>query len=145
MYTYRQIGDRYVVSLDNGVEISGALKAFCEEKGLKAGMIYGIGAVNEATLRFFNPATKNYVDRTFAEQMEIANLTGNLSTLDGKAYLHLHATFGREDYTALAGHLLSARLNGAGEFIVEALGCDLPRYFNGELGLNCYDFRSKIK
>lgn len=145
MYTYRQIGDRYVVSLDNGVEIAMALKSFCEEHNLKAGMIYGIGAVNEATLRFFNPATKRYVDRTFSEQMEIANLTGNLSTLDGETYLHLHATFGREDYTALAGHLLSARLNGAGEIVIEPLDGELPRYFNEEIGLNCYDFRSKIE
>ena len=90
-----------------------ALNAFCEERGITSGTIYGIGAIDELTLRFFNPQTKQYVDKTYQEQMEIANLTGNISQMDGKTYLHLHITVGRSDYSALAGHLLSATLNGA--------------------------------
>ncbi len=74
---------------------------FCEEKGIKAGSISGIGAINELSLRFFNPETKTYVDKSFCEQMEISNLTGNISTMDGKVYLHLHITSGRSDYSAL--------------------------------------------
>lgn len=140
MYSYKKIGDRYIVSIDNHEEIGGALMAFCEEKGIKAGSISGIGAISELTLRFFNPETKAYEDKTFCEQMEISNLTGNISTMDGKVYLHLHITVGRSDYSALAGHLLSATLNGAGEFVVEDYGEVVERAYNSELGLNCYKF-----
>lgn len=140
MYTYKQIGNRYVVSIQNRKEIVRALTAFCDEKGIKSGTVCGIGAVNELTLRFFNPESKQYEDKTFREQMEIANLTGNISAMDGKPYLHLHVTAGRSDYSALAGHLLSATLNGAGEFVVEDFKETVTRTYNPAIGLNCYKF-----
>ena len=138
MYTYKQTGNKYIVSIQNREEIVKALNTFCEERGIKSGTIYGIGAIDELILRFFNPQTKQYVDKTFQEQMEIANLTGNISQMDGKTYLHLHITVGRSDYSALAGHLLAATLNGAGEFVVEDFGPPVTRVYVPEIGLNCY-------
>ena len=138
MYTYKQTGNKYIVSIQNREEIIKALNTFCEERGIKSGTIYGIGAIDELILRFFNPQTKQYVDKTFQEQMEITNLTGNISQMDGKTYLHLHITVGRSDYSALAGHLLAATLNGAGEFVVEDFGTSVTRVYVPEIGLNCY-------
>lgn len=139
-YTSRRSGNRHVVSIANHTEIVGAITEFCSENDIHAGSIHGIGAVSEATLRFFDPATKKYVDKKFAEQMEIANLTGNISAMDGKVYIHLHITLGKQDYTALAGHLLSAVLNGAGEFVIEKFDDDIRRRHDDDTGLNVYDF-----
>lgn len=140
MYTYKQIGNKYIISVCTGEEIVKALNLFCEERKIKSGHITGLGAINEVTLRFFNPETKKYVDKTFREQMEISNLTGNISTMNGKPYLHVHITVGGADYSSRAGHLLSAVLNGAGEFVVEYFEKDIERTYNPALGLNCYDF-----
>ncbi|WP_300729992.1 PPC domain-containing DNA-binding protein [uncultured Bacteroides sp.] len=142
-YTYQQLGDKYVVSVNNHEEVVKVLTDFCKDMNIQAGSIIGIGAINEATLRFFNPQTKKYVDKTFNEQMEISNLTGNVSTMNGKTYVHIHATLGRSDYSALAGHLLSAKLNGAGEFVVEKFDGKIERYFDKGTGLNMYLFESK--
>ena len=143
MYKYRKFDDKYVLSIDNHQHLAAAIAAFCKEKGILAGAVYGIGAVNEATLRFLDPATKKYVDKTFAEQMEICNLTGNISEKDGQVYLHLHVVLGRRDYTCVGGHLLEAKLNGACELVIETLnGPKLPRYADAETGLNLYDFRN---
>ncbi len=140
-YEYKQAGNRqYIVSISNGEELMNALTAFCQERNVTLGAITGIGAIDEMTLRFFNPTTKQYEDRKFEEQMEIANLTGNVSTLNGETYLHVHVTLGRADFTALAGHLLSARIHGAGEFIVDDLQGRLERSYSDEVGLNLYDF-----
>ncbi|MBO5562519.1 MAG: DNA-binding protein [Bacteroidales bacterium] len=134
-------GNRYVLSLDNHVEIVEALTAFCREKQIHAGSITGIGAIGEATFRFLDPATKQYVDKTFDEQMEITNLTGNISEKDGKPYLHVHITASRRDYTCIGGHLLSARVNGACELLVDDFGeVRLGRRFDRETGLNLYAF-----
>lgn len=138
MYTYKQFGNTFIVSLKNRVEITKAVTAFVKDLGIKAGMVHGIGAVNEATLRFFDPATKEYVDKTFPEQMEISNLTGNISRMDGKPYIHLHITLGRADYTALAGHLLTATIHGAGELVIEKLDGEVRRQYDDETGLNLY-------
>lgn len=127
-------------SINNHTEIVKALNAFCKEKGILSGSINGIGAIGELTLRFFNPKTKAYDDKTFREQMEISNLTGNISSMNEQVYLHLHITVGRSDYSALAGHLLSAIQNGAGEFVVEDYSERISRTYNPDLGLNIYDF-----
>ena len=142
MYQYKEVKDGvYVLSLNNHVEIASALKAFCEEKHILAGNILGLGAISEATFRFLNPATKAYVDKTFQEQMEITNLTGNISEKDGAPYLHLHITASRKDYTCIGGHLLTARINRACELLVEAFpGASIGRYADAETGLNLYKF-----
>lgn len=135
----QEIGNKYIVSINNHTEIVKALNAFCKEKGILSGSINGIGAIGELTLRFFNPKTKAYDDKTFREQMEISNLTGNISSMNEQVYLHLHITVGRSDYSALAGHLLSAIQNGAGEFVVEDYSERISRTYNPDLGLNIYD------
>ena len=146
MYRYKRIKNgyscisRYAVSLDNHVSIVEALTDFCVKKRIKAGVVSGIGAISSATFRFLDPATKQYVDKTFDEQMEITNLTGNLSVKDGKPYLHLHATAGRRDYTCVGGHLLDARVNGACELMVHRFWQRFGRRFDEETGLNLYDF-----
>ena len=140
MYKFRQFGDSYVVSIDNHQEIIQAIAAFCQEQGIKAGEITGIGAIKEATLRFLNPATRKYVDKTFPEQMEIASLIGNISEKEGKVYLHVHVSLGRADYTVVGGHLLKATLNGACELTIRKFDGSLGRIFDEETGLFLYSF-----
>lgn len=142
-YIYKSVDDIYVISINNHQEVASTLEKFCNDLNITGGEVTGIGAINQATLRCFNPELKKYIDKTFNEQMEIANLTGNIGVLNGKIYLHLHATLGRTDYTALAGHLLSATICGAGEFVIRPYSKDLPRYYNDQIGLNLYDFTSK--
>lgn len=142
MYQYKEVSPgKYVLSLDNQVEVGPAIAAFCEEKDIRSGSVYGLGAVSEATFRFLDPATLKYVDKTFTEQMEITNLTGNISRKEGKVYLHLHITASRRDYTCVGGHLLSARINGACELVVDSYpGVEIGRRADAQTGINLYQF-----
>ncbi|WP_312390117.1 DNA-binding protein [Chryseobacterium sp.] len=142
-WSARKVDQNYIVSLDDKSSIVEALTDFVTNQHVQAGEITGIGAVNEATLRFFDPATKKYVDKTFNEQMEISNITGNVSEVEGKPMLHLHITLGRQDYTALAGHLLDAKIRGAGEFIFYPLNTKVIKVKNEDVGLNFYDFEKQ--
>lgn len=72
--------------------------------------------------------------------MEISNLTGNISVMHDDVYLHIHITLGREDYSALAGHLLSAVINGVGELIIQKMDGKIDRIHNKSRGLNLFDF-----
>ncbi len=137
----KRYGTTYVVSVKNRAELVSALNDFATVNNVKLGNVFGIGAVNEATLRFFNPETKKYDDKKFSGQMEITNLSGNISEMDGSLYTHFHITLGNSRYEALAGHLLNARLNGAGEFVVytQPKG-HIERTKNENVGLNFYDF-----
>lgn len=132
---------RYIVSLNNRVSIMEALAAFCKDQKVYCGKVSGLGAICSATFRFLDPATKKYVDKTFEEQMEISNLTGNISLKDGQPYLHVHITSCRRDYTCIGGHLLDARVNGACELFVEDYYLTAAgRRPDEETGLNLYKF-----
>ena len=139
MYLYKKLGDSFIVSIDNGCRIAEALTEFCRREGISAGEITGLGAVRTATLRFLDPATLEYVDKTFDEQMEITNLTGNISRKDGDVYLHLHVSLGRSDYSVIGGHLLEATINGACELFVHPLPGTVGRRTDEGTGLNLYD------
>ncbi|WP_312992046.1 PPC domain-containing DNA-binding protein [Chryseobacterium flavum] len=141
-WSARKTGHIYIVSIDNHSNIVEALTDFIRDQKIQAGEVTGIGAVSEATLRFFNPAAKKYVDKTFKEQMEVTNISGNVSEIEGKLTLHLHITLGREDYTALAGHLLEAKIQGAAEFIFYPLNTRVVKIKNEETGINLYDFET---
>jgi predicted DNA-binding protein with PD1-like motif len=143
LWTAKKVDSTYVLSIKDRSGVKEALIDFITQNHISAGSITGIGAVNEATLRFFNPATKKYVDKTFKQQMEIANLTGNISTKDGKPYLHVHITLGSSSYSAYAGHLLDAKIRGAGEFYIYPLNAAIARKFSEEAGLNFYDFEAE--
>ena len=132
---------RYIVSIRNHVELMEGLQAFCEHVGILCGQVTGIGAVSKATFRMYDPVTKQYVDKTFAEQMEITNITGNISEKDKEVYLHVHATCSRADYSCIGGHLLDARINGACELFVTSFpGTFVGRQPDPETGINLYSF-----
>ncbi|MEY8760182.1 PPC domain-containing DNA-binding protein [Chryseobacterium tongliaoense] len=139
-WTARKVDNTFVVSLKNGSGIIESLTDFVVSQHIQSGEVTGIGAVSEATLRFFQPSTKKYVDKTFNEQMEVSNISGNVSEIDGKPLLHLHITLGRQDYTALAGHLLDAKINGAGEFFFYPLNTKISKTKDEDAGINFYNF-----
>lgn len=128
------------LSVDSGAEVMEAFTEFIRERKITHGSIRGIGAVESAALRFFDPLSKTYQDHEFNEQMEIAHLEGNISTLDGKIYLHVHAVLGKSDCSVVAGHLLNAKIKGAGEFFIQGCSGKFARKFSEEIGLNIYDF-----
>lgn len=131
--------DAFLVSVASGAEVIAALNDFVNAQSIASGRVSGIGAVSRAVLRFFNFATKGYVDQPFEEQMELSNLTGNIARKGDQIILHAHATLGRSDYTALAGHLSAATIHGAGEFFVVVSDVPMFKVHNDALGLDLYD------
>ena len=62
MYQFIQDQHHYVLSVDNPVSLMEALTAFCKDQNILSGTIGCLGAINEATFRFLDPATKQYVE-----------------------------------------------------------------------------------
>lgn len=139
-WSARKIGNDYIVSLRNGAKIFETLTDFAVSQGLSSGQISGVGAVNSVTLGFYDMETKDYVQKTFKEQMEVTNIGGNISRVEGKTLLHLHITLGRQDYSALAGHMKEAIIHGAGEFFVRSYPVPAIKVKDETSGINFYDF-----
>ena len=131
-------GPNHVVSVRTGEEVIAALTDCAGTPGIRGGAIRGIGAVGRATLLFRDPDALTYVDREFDEQMEIAGLQGNIAVKGETTLIHIHTTLGRQDYSAIAGHLKEAWVRGAGEFFVTVSDVPLEKELDPELGLNIF-------
>jgi len=102
----------FVIRLEAGEDIVPTLNAFCAEQGITAGSLHGLGAVSEATLGYMSVRKKEYVKRDFRGELELVDLTGNVTVMDGKPFVHAHAVFAGydemgllRDFQAVGGHL----------------------------------------
>jgi len=133
---YAQFGDRYLIRLMKGEEIVEALAGFAQEKKIQAAAVSGIGAVRNIVLGYFDPDTRDYLREEFPESFELAGMNGNLSLLDGKPTLHLHAVLADRNHRARAGHLFSARVSVTVEVILVNFPGIVERKWEEEIGLN---------
>jgi len=91
-----------------------------------------ISKIKGATIEF----CKRYYPKELDGDYEITSLLGNISTMDGEIYLHLHINLADSTYSTFGGHLNSVVIGGVGEFIIEEIGGEIEREFNKEVGLN---------
>jgi len=102
----------------------------------RQGFFYGLGALNNAELAFYDLDKKEYLKKKFDDgPYEVLNLTGNVAQLDDDLVIHCHAVLGNRDYSTFGGHLINATVGGALEIFFEPLGA-LHRKFDKETGLN---------
>lgn len=133
---FKKFGNKWVIRIDKGEEVIQAIKKVCEDNKIKLGSISGIGAANKVTIGLFDTKAKEYHSQELIGDYEITNLSGNLSTMNGEIYLHLHIGLSDSKYNVYGGHLTSAVISGTGEIIIEEINGEIEREFNKEVGLN---------
>ena len=133
---FKKFGNKWVVRIDKGEEVIQTIKKVCEDNKIKLGSISGIGAADRVTIGLFNTKNKQYQSQELIGDYEITNLSGNISTMNGEIYLHLHIGLSDSKYNAYGGHLTSAVISGTGEIIIEEIEGEIEREFNKEVGLN---------
>ena len=137
---FRKFGAAYVIRLDKDEEIIETLREFCKTNQIRLGWVSGIGAVNLVVLGLFETGPKRYVADELRGDLEITALSGNITTMDGEVYLHLHATVSDVKHQTCGGHLSSAVVSATGELIVVAIDGIVDRKFSQEIGLNLLHF-----
>lgn len=136
----KKFGNMYVVRVDRGEEIIGKLKEFARENHVKLGSVSGIGAVNSAVIGLFDTSSKKYISSELSGDFEITSLAGNISTMDGEAYIHMHACLSDVENKTLGGHLNSAIVSATAEIFINTVDGEVDRKFNNEIGLNLIKF-----
>ncbi len=129
---------RYLLVLDRDEELVSTVTAFLAERGIMGGTVTGIGALKNHTLGFFDVESQEYLKRTFEENMELGNLTGTIGSVDGKPFLHAHATVCGPELIAFTGHLFKAEVAVTAELIVTDFETELPRALDEDFGLNLF-------
>ncbi len=119
---YRVSGDNIVVRLEEDEKIVESLEKVCNEEKVTAGVIISaVGAVKRGTLVY-----RKGCQGDFEEHFEIIG-NGNISTVDGKAKIHLHITGGNEKEVK-AGHLVEGVVTVFCEIVIQRLkGFEMKR------------------
>jgi uncharacterized protein len=133
----------FVLVFDSGDLVMELLKAFAARKKLSGAQFTAIGAFSEVTLGYFDWGKKDYVGRDFAEQVEVASLTGDVALgPDGAPAVHVHCVLGRRDYSAVAGHLLKATVRPTLELVLTESPVHLRKKHDAASGLALIDLGS---
>lgn len=129
-------GLAYVFRVPEDEELISYLTNFARKKGVKVGVINGIGALKSCTLGFYDPKKESYEHIKIDEEVELTNLSGNISIKEGDPFVHVHAVVGKRDGTTYSGHLFEARVFVAEVVILELVeGPELVREKTGSLWL----------
>ncbi len=137
---FEEYGMHYVLRLDPGDEVVSVVRDFCETQGIALAKITGIGATNRAEIGLYDTEEQQYVSKEFTGDHEIASLIGNVTLMDGKPYLHMHAVLGDKMHKAIAGHLTSAVVSATCEIIIEQIEGEAHRKHDDNTGLNIMEF-----
>ena len=137
---YKKFKDTYFVRLERGEEILSSLAALAEKENINLACVSGLGAINKFTAGVFFPEEKVYRKNDFHGNFEITSLTGTITRMDGKPYLHLHISAGNEYGKVMGGHLNEAYVSATCEVVVRTVEGEVGREFSKEIGLNLFKF-----
>lgn len=136
---YQRFGDKVVMTLAIGDEIMASLATLAEQETINAAEVTGIGAVDKVNLAFYRLATKDYEYIHLEEEFEVLSIVGNLTLNQGKFHPHLHIVLGREDLSAIGGHLVEAYTSVTMEIVVNIINGTIERQPDAEVKLDLMD------
>ncbi len=128
-------GNIHFLVLKRGEDLAAGITAYCDENRIRSAQVTGIGAVEDVELGFYDLEARTYLRRKLQGIYELLSLTGNITRVDGKAFLHAHAVLGARDYSCMGGHLFGARVAVTGEIVMVETHLALTRAMNEEVGL----------
>src|SRR5258705_13773159 len=132
---------QYVVIFYKGDEAFSGLSEFAEKYHVTSAHFTAIGAVNGATLGWFDPQRKMYKKIPVEGQLEVASMIGDIALFNGKPVVHTHMVVGLPDGTARAGHVLEAHVWPTLEVMVTVESNAMRKSLDPETGLTLIDPR----
>jgi hypothetical protein len=133
---YKRCGNKVIVRIDKGEEIVESLKTICQQLHIKLGTITGIGATNNVTIGLLDTKTKKYQSKEFTGDHEITPLCGNITTMNGEVYLHLHINICNAEHHSLGGHLTKAIISVTFEGVIDIIDGEVNRAVDHNTGMN---------
>lgn len=137
---YKRFGNKIVARLDKGQEIFESLTKLCKKENVKLASVTALGALSEVTIGYYNVPTKDYTNKDYMGIYEMVHLNGNVTSLDGQCYLHLHCCVIDENNNALGGHLSRAVISATCEMVIDVIDGAVDRKYNDELKMNLMEF-----
>ena len=136
---YKKVENGFLLRLEKGEEVTPKLASFIKEQNINSGFIYGLGAILEIELGYYNLEKKEYIWKKFVGAYEIASLTGNISKVDDEPFIHMHGVFTNKEFISIGGHIKNARVGATCEIYITNFKMEISRKFDKEIALKLLD------
>lgn len=129
----------YLVRLEKGERFIETLKKFINDKGIKSGVFWAIGAMESVDLSFYDLKDKKYIKYAVGNPVEAVSCTGNIAWLSDELVVHCHGVFSDSDGKTVGGHLNEGIVGPTLELALFEDAGKIERKFDSEIGLNLLD------
>ena len=102
---YSDTKNGFMIRFSKGEEIASSIASFCAAHNVTSGYFQAIGAVTEVELGYYHLEKKEYTFKQFEQEFEVVSLTGNVSLVEGKPFVHMHGVFSDEHFQCTGGHV----------------------------------------
>jgi predicted DNA-binding protein with PD1-like motif len=133
----------YAVIFGKGDEAFSGLLEFAEEYHITSAHFTAIGALNGATLGWFDPQRKMYKKIPIESQVEVIGMSGDIALYKGKPVVHMHMMVGTSDGTTRGGHVLAAYVSPTLEVMITVDPVAMQKRFDPETDLTLIEPASK--
>jgi uncharacterized protein len=130
---------QYAVIFYQGDEAFSGLHEFAEKYHVTSAHFTAIGALNGATVGWFDPQRKMYKKISIAGQHELIGMSGDIALYQGKPVVHTHAAVAGPDGTTRAGHVLEAYASPTVEVMVTVDPVTMQKRFDPATDLTLID------
>jgi predicted DNA-binding protein with PD1-like motif len=130
---------RYAVIFYQGDEAFSGLLQFAQQNHITSAHFTAIGAVNGATLGWFDPQRKMYKKISINGQHEVIGMSGDIALYQGKPVVHTHMLVGDSDGTTRGGHVLAAYVSPTLEVMVTVDPATMQKRFDPDTDLTLID------
>lgn len=136
---YERFENDIVMRLEVGDDINEALLALAKKESIALASVSGIGATDDFTVGVFDLEKQDYEHFRYTGNHEITSLSGNITAMNGKPYVHTHITCAGKSGGIVGGHLLKSRISLTGEIFVSVIGGSVERFRDEKLKINLLD------
>jgi predicted DNA-binding protein with PD1-like motif len=130
---------QYAVIFYQGDEAFSGLLEFAQKYHVTSAHFTAIGAVNGATLGWFDPQRKMYKKIPINGQHEVIGMSGDIALYQGKPVVHTHMIVGAADGTTRAGHVLAVYVSPTLEVMVTVDPVTMQKRFDPDTDLTLID------
>jgi hypothetical protein len=128
-------GNTLALVFDTGDEVIEQLTRWCQNQGVTAARLTGVGGFSDATVAWFDCDAREFIEIPVNEQVELLALNGDVAELDGNPTIHIHVVLGTRHGDARGGHLIAGRVRPTLELIVDEVPAHLRKRHDPETGL----------
>jgi len=127
----------FLIKLERGEKVIATLQDFCARRGIKGGFLWGLGAIKNTDIGYYDLGKREYFFKNFPEDREVASMQGNIALVDGAPFIHLHAVLSAMDegLSCVGAHIKEAEVAVTLEVYLTPFAVPLSRQFDDETGL----------